>query len=72
MPCHMFNVSKVDDSKVGPVSAIEIDVQNHSAGPLVTIEDVSQTNNHVSQFGSECTLPGGRDLMSLCSHIFGN
>ena len=40
--------------------------------PLVTAEDLSQTNDHVGQFGSECTFPGGRDMMSLCSHIFGN
>ena len=65
-------MNKVDDSKVGPVSAIETDLENHSAEPVVTAEDLSQANDHVSQFGSECTLPGGRDMMSLCSHIFGN
>ena len=64
-------MNKVDDSTVGP-AAIETDLENYSTRPVVTAEDLSQTNDHVSQFGSECTLPGGRDMMSLCSHIFGN
>ncbi|KAL2949657.1 hypothetical protein AAZX31_20G188200 [Glycine max] len=45
--CRIFNVNKVDDSKVGPVSAIETDLENHSAEPVVTAEDLSQANDHV-------------------------
>ncbi|KAL5139178.1 Protein PIN-LIKES 3 [Glycine soja] len=69
--CRIFNVNKVDDSTVGP-AAIETDLENYSTRPVVTAEDLSQTNDHVSQFGSECALPGGRDRMSLCPNIFGN
>ena len=65
-------MNKIDDSTVGRVSEKETDLENHSTGPVIIAEDLSQTNDHVSQFGSECTLPGGRDMMSLCSHIFGN
>ena len=64
-------MNKVDDSTVGP-AAIETDLENYSTRPVVTAEDLSQTNDHVSQFGSECALPGGRDRMSLCPNIFGN
>ncbi|XP_014628042.1 protein PIN-LIKES 3 [Glycine max] len=31
----------------GPVSAIETDLENHSAEPVVTAEDLSQANDHV-------------------------
>ncbi|KAH1034438.1 hypothetical protein GYH30_054732 [Glycine max] len=48
---------------VGRVSEKETDLENHSTGPVIIAEDLSQTNDHVSQFGSECTLPGGRDMM---------
>ena len=70
--CHIFNVNKIDDSTVGPVLEKETDLEIHSTGPVITTKDLSQTNDHVSQFGSECTLPGGRDMMSLRSNIFGN
>ncbi|KAH1189188.1 Protein PIN-LIKES 1 [Glycine max] len=59
----IFNVNKIDDSTVGRVSEKETDLENHSTGPVIIAEDLSQTNDHVSQFGSECTLPGGRDMM---------
>ncbi|KAK7391642.1 hypothetical protein VNO78_20059 [Psophocarpus tetragonolobus] len=53
----IFNVNKVDDCTVDPVSAIEIDLDNHSTGPMVTAEVVSETNDSGN---NECTLPGGR------------
>ncbi|KHN30728.1 hypothetical protein glysoja_034071 [Glycine soja] len=46
--------NKVDDSTVGPVSAIETDLESHSTVPVVASEVLSETNDHVT------TLPGGR------------
>ncbi|KAL5139176.1 Protein PIN-LIKES 3 [Glycine soja] len=43
--CRIFNVNKVDDSTVGP-AAIETDLENYSTRPVVTAEDLSQTNDH--------------------------
>ncbi|RDX67948.1 Protein PIN-LIKES 3, partial [Mucuna pruriens] len=64
--CQIFNMNQVNDSTVGPVSAIETDLENHSTGSVVTAEDLSETNDHGS------TLPGERASVSLCSNIFGN
>ncbi|XP_068476886.1 protein PIN-LIKES 3-like isoform X3 [Phaseolus vulgaris] len=48
--CRNFNVNKVDNSTVGPVSAIEADLENHSSTPEVT---AAHTNDLVTQFKSD-------------------
>ncbi|XP_028220481.1 protein PIN-LIKES 3-like [Glycine soja] len=48
----IFNVNKVDDSTVGPVSAIETDLESHSTVPVVTAEDISENNDRTTHFGS--------------------
>ncbi|XP_020222873.1 protein PIN-LIKES 3 [Cajanus cajan] len=47
--CKICNLNKVDGSTVGPVSAIETDLENHSTEPVVSAEDLSETNNHVTK-----------------------
>jgi len=59
--CRNFNVNKVDNSTVGPVSVIEADVENHSSTTEVT---AAQTNDLVTQFKT--------DTVSLSSDIFDN
>ncbi|KAH1037071.1 hypothetical protein AAZX31_20G188100 [Glycine max] len=61
----IFNVNKVDDSTVGPVSAIETDLESHSTVPVVTAEDISENNDRTTHFGSEFTLPGEKARASL-------
>ncbi|KAL9276220.1 hypothetical protein ACSQ67_026236 [Phaseolus vulgaris] len=51
--CRNFNVNKVDNSTVGPVSAIEADLENHSSTPEVT---AAHTNDLVTQFKSDTIL----------------
>ncbi|KHN01043.1 Putative transporter C5D6.04 [Glycine soja] len=48
----IFNVNKVDDSTVGPVSAIETDLESHSTVPVVTAEDISENNDRTTHFGT--------------------
>ncbi|XP_061362918.1 protein PIN-LIKES 3-like [Gastrolobium bilobum] len=54
---------KVDDSMINPVfaTAIETDPENlltrSTGGALVTVDDRSQSNDHVKQFEIECTMP---------------
>jgi len=66
-------LNKIDDSTVGPVSATatetETDQENHSTELAVIEEDLSQTNDHVTQDVGECTFPGGRDRVSLFSSM---
>jgi len=65
-------VNKVDDSTVGPVSAIETDLESHSTVPVVTAEDISENNDRTTHFGSEFTLPGEKARVSPCFNIFRN
>ncbi|WVY97931.1 hypothetical protein V8G54_030082 [Vigna mungo] len=48
--CRNFNVNKVDGPTVGPVSATEADLENHSSTPEVT---VAQTNDLVTSFKTD-------------------
>ncbi|CAJ1976521.1 unnamed protein product [Sphenostylis stenocarpa] len=61
--CRIFNVNKVDNSTVGPVSAIEADLENHSGAPVVTAEDFSQTNDLVTQFKSDTVVTKQEQIM---------
>ncbi|XP_027364614.1 protein PIN-LIKES 3-like [Abrus precatorius] len=66
------NVNKVDDSTLRPMSATETDLENHSkssVGPVVSAENISETNDHVAQLEVECTLPGGRDRVPKKTQI---
>ncbi|KAK7391639.1 hypothetical protein VNO78_20056 [Psophocarpus tetragonolobus] len=68
--CRYFNTNKVDDSTVGPVLlTIQTDFQNHSTGPVVNAEELSQTNDHVTQSGSQRTLPAERARVSKQNQI---
>ncbi|XP_047180068.1 protein PIN-LIKES 3-like [Vigna umbellata] len=48
--CRNFNVNKVDSPTVGPVSAMEADLENHSSTPEVT---APQTNDLVTPFKTD-------------------
>ncbi|KAK7391641.1 hypothetical protein VNO78_20058 [Psophocarpus tetragonolobus] len=61
--CQILNVKKIDDSEVGPGSAIQTDLENHSSGQVVIEVDHSETNDHVT------TLPGVRAKVRKQKHI---
>ncbi|KAK7268728.1 hypothetical protein RIF29_21436 [Crotalaria pallida] len=61
--CKSSNVNKVDDSAANSAASIEADLENHSEssiGKQFIAEDISETNDRVTQLEIERTLPNGR------------